>query len=86
MAKSKKKRGPKCVWLTKAYVDSLKSELQHLKAKNTELNNDREKHRNYFLKLLRDVIKIHGGGQAVNTTWLIEDLAKHFNSVERWWW
>ncbi|KHD88863.1 MAG: hypothetical protein OM95_07030 [Bdellovibrio sp. ArHS] len=76
----------KKVTVTKAYIDSLKAERARLKSELEEVKLDRDKHRNYWVKIYREVISIHGRGQHVSCPWIMESMAKHFNNVKSWYW
>lgn len=76
----------KKVTVTKAYIDSLKEERDRLKKDLAEIEADLKKHRNYWTYLLREVTQIHGKGNSVSSSWLLESMAKHFNNVNKWWW
>lgn len=76
----------KKVTITKNYLDNLKSDVASYKKERDDLRRDLEKHRSFYLYLLREIIKIHGQGKGVSASWLIECLSKHFNNVNEWWW
>ena len=76
----------KKVTVTKAYIDSLKTERDSLKKELNETKSDLDKHRNFWTWLHREVVMIHGQGKAVSSSWLIEAMAKHFMRVKQWYW
>jgi hypothetical protein len=47
---------------------------------------DREKFRDYLAHKLKWLVEIHGKGKHPETGWLIQDIAKMFSYVERWYW
>jgi hypothetical protein len=76
----------KRVTITKKYLDQLKANLSNQEEVNLILEKDLRIHRNFYVTLLREVIKIKGNHNGVSTDWLIERFAKHLNQVESWYW
>lgn len=76
----------KKVKVTQEYINSLKSRVATLEGQLKSVEEDRNKHREFFVKLLRDTIDIHGRSNHWSMNTLIERLAKHMNNVSSWYW
>lgn len=74
--------------VTKEYIDSLKNRIKDLEKDLSESENDLRKHRQFWVNIFRKIVRIHGEKpqNSVNTSSLIEDLSRHFNNVNSWWW
>lgn len=64
----------------------LKEEIKELKNIIKKLEDDRSKFREYFIRKLKWFIILHGKNETPSTDYLINDMSKFLNSVERWWW
>ena len=76
----------KKVTVTREYIDKLKSDLEYEKKKRSEAESDREKFRDFFLKLLKDNVLITAKGEYFSPSVMIEKLSKLMNNVEPWYW
>lgn len=76
----------KRITVTKKYVDELKEQVQCLTNEIVTVRADREKHRSFYISILKDTLKILGEGKAVNSEWLSKRLAQHLNNVDSWYW
>lgn len=76
----------KKITVTKEYVDSLKAQIKNQNNMIEELNNDRNKFRAYFLRLLKDNISMSAKNQHYSTETMINQLAKLLNDVKPWYW
>ena len=64
----------------------LKQEIAELKKSLEKLREDRNEFRDYFSGKLKWFVSLHGEGKHPSTSYLIEDMAKLMNRVERWYW
>lgn len=47
---------------------------------------DREKYRSFWKGKLKWFIELQGAGKSPSMPWLIEDMARFFNSVDNFYW
>jgi hypothetical protein len=74
-------------------IKELQTEIKELKATINEqsreiqaLAQDRQKFRDYWVAKMKWFIELHGKNQTPNMAWLVEDMARLMNRVERWFW
>lgn len=76
----------KKVTVTKAYIESLKNDKAKLEKQIEDLSSDLAKHRDFYVRLLRIYLNSLGKGEITSPAWIIEQLAKHLNTVKSWYW
>ena len=64
----------------------LREKIKWLEKDREDIQADRQKFRNFCSQKMRQYIEIHGKGNSILTSWLIEDMAKHFQQVSWFHW
>lgn len=62
-----------------------KDTIKFLEKERGELIEDRNRYRRYFQGKFKWFLELHGGGKTPSMEWLIKDMAKFGNEVERFW-
>lgn len=70
----------------RAVEKRLRERVKALENELAEVKDDREQYRGYWIGKMKWFLELHGNGKSPSLPWLIEDLAKLFNRVERFYW
>lgn len=63
-----------------------KDEIKELKLINQKIIEDRKKFREFYIRIMKEVLKIHSGENGISTEWYLKENAKLLNNVENWYW
>lgn len=70
----------------RAVEKRLRERIKGLEKELAEVKADRDEFRKYWAGKFRWYLELHGKGTQPNVAWLIEDMAKFFTKVQRWYW